>query len=82
MKGLILADIKVIKMHDKNLESGASKLIPATITKAGDISEAKTSGVNKEEFEILQNYIYFCILIYVFHYFLHNFIIYCYTPLC
>ena len=58
MKGLILADIKVIKMHDKNLESGASKLIPATITKAGDISEAKTSGVNKEEFEILQNYIY------------------------
>ena len=45
-------------MHDKNLESGTSKLIPATITKAGDISEAKTSGVNKEEFEILQNYIY------------------------
>ena len=30
----------------------------------------------------LQNYIYFCIFIYVFHYFLHNFIIYCYTPLC
>lgn len=58
MKGLILADVKVIKMHDKNLESGTSKLIPATITKAGDISEAKTSGVNKEEFEILQNYIY------------------------
>ncbi len=58
MKGLILADIKVIKMHDKNLETGTSKLIPATITKSGDISEGKTNGVNKEEFEILQNYIY------------------------
>lgn len=58
MKGLILADIKVIKMHDKNLETGTSKLIPATITKSGDISEGKTNGVNKEEFEVLQNYIY------------------------
>lgn len=58
MKGLILADIKVIKLHDKNLESGTSKLIPATITKGGAISESKTSGVNKEEFKILQDYIY------------------------
>lgn len=58
MKGLILADIKVIKMHDKNLETGTSKLVPATITKSGDISEGKTNGVNKEEFEVLQNYIY------------------------
>ena len=58
MKGLILADVKVIKMHDKNLDSGTSKLIPATITKDGSISEAKTNGVNKEEFKILQDYIY------------------------
>ncbi len=58
MKGLILADIKVIKMHDKNLETGTSKLVPATITKSGDISEGKTNGVSKEEFEVLQNYIY------------------------
>ncbi|MBQ2937295.1 MAG: helicase-exonuclease AddAB subunit AddB [Clostridia bacterium] len=58
MKGLILADIKVIKMHDKHLETGASKLIPASITKSGDISEGKTSGVNKEQFKILQDYIY------------------------
>ena len=28
------------------------------ITKSGEISEGKTNGVNKEEFEILQNYIY------------------------
>ncbi len=58
MKGLILADIKVIKLHDKNLETGTSKLIPATINKSGEISEGKTNGVNKEEFKILQNYIY------------------------
>ena len=58
MKGLILADVKVIKLHDKNLESGTSKLIPATITKAGEISEAKTNGGNKEEFEVLKKYIY------------------------
>ena len=58
MKGLILADIKVIKMHDKNLETGTSKLIPATIAKSGEIIDGKTNGVNKEEFEILQNYIY------------------------
>ena len=29
MKGLILADVKVIKMHDKNLESGTSKFCHA-----------------------------------------------------
>lgn len=58
MKGLILANIKVIKLHDKNLETGTSKLIPATITKSGDISEGKTNGVNKEEFQVLQDYIY------------------------
>ena len=58
MKGLILADIKVIKLHDKNLETGTSTLIPATINKSGDISESKTNGVGKEEFKILQNYIY------------------------
>lgn len=58
MKGLILADVKIIKMHDKTLETGASKLIPATLTKSGDIYESRTNGVNKEEFKILQDYIY------------------------
>lgn len=58
MKGLILADVKVIKMQDKNLENGTSKIIPASITKSGEISEGKTSGANKEEFKILQDYIY------------------------
>lgn len=58
MKGLILADVKVIKMQDKNLDYGTSKLIPAGITKSGDISVKTTSGVDKEEFKILQDYIY------------------------
>ena len=58
MKGLILADVKIIQMHDKNLKQGTSKIIPATITKAGEVSEGKTSGVDKEQFKILQDYIY------------------------
>lgn len=58
MKGLVLADVKVIKMQDKNLESGASKIIPAGVTSKGSIDQRYTNGVNKEEFKILQKYIY------------------------
>ena len=57
MKGLILADVKVIQMNDNTLTSGSSQLVPAAITKAGTIIERKTSGVSKEEFKILQDYI-------------------------
>ncbi|MBR3163130.1 MAG: helicase-exonuclease AddAB subunit AddB [Clostridia bacterium] len=56
MKGLILADIKVVKMHDKTLESGASNLVPAYIDKSGNLSK-KTNGITKEEFVNLQKYI-------------------------
>lgn len=56
MKGLILADIKVIKMHDKTLDYGASKLVPAYIDKSGNLSK-KTNGVTKEQFALLQKYI-------------------------
>lgn len=58
MKGLILADVKVIKMQDKNLTSGASKIIPAGVTTKGSIDQRYTNGVNKEEFKILQRYIF------------------------
>ena len=58
MKGLILADVKVIKLHDKNLEKGSSNLVPAYIDKDGNISEKRTSGVTKEQFADLQNYMY------------------------
>lgn len=58
MKGLILADVKVVKLHDKKLEKGGSNLIPAYIDKEGNLSEKKTSGVTKEQFEDLQKYMY------------------------
>ena len=61
MKGLILADVKVIKMNDTTLQSGSSKIVPAGLTVSGDIIEKWTNGVNKEEFKILQDYIDFTI---------------------
>ena len=58
MKGLILADVKVIEMQDNNLvNGGTSKIIPAGITKSGTINNQVTSGVDSEEFKILQKYI-------------------------
>ena len=57
MKGLILADVKVIKMQDNNLKSGSSSIIPAGITTGGDINKRSTNGINSEEFKVLQNYI-------------------------
>lgn len=58
MKGLILADVKVVKLHDKKLEKGASALVPAYIDKEGNLSEKKTSGVTAEQFANLQKYMY------------------------
>ena len=58
MKGLILADVKVVKLHDKNLEKGSSNLVPAYIDKEGNLSDKKTSGVSKEQFADLQKYMY------------------------
>ena len=58
MKGLILADVKVVKLHDKNLQNGSSALIPAYIGKDGELSEKKTSGVTAEQFKKLQKYMY------------------------
>lgn len=58
MKGLILADVKIINLHDKTLKSGTSKIIPAALTTSGEVNKKWTSGVGKEEFKILQDYIY------------------------
>ena len=58
MKGLIIADVKIIKMNDNTLESGSSKLVPAALTASGTVNEKWTNGVKKEEFKILQDYIY------------------------
>lgn len=57
MKGLIVADVKIIKMNDNTLTSGSSKLVPAAITSAGAVNQKWTNGVTKEEFKILQDYI-------------------------
>lgn len=58
MKGLILSDVDVIRLHDNTLETGTSKIIPATLSKSGEVTEGRTSGVTKEQFEILQEYIF------------------------
>ena len=58
MKGLISADVKVVKLHDKNLQNGSSALVPAYIGKDGELSEKKTSGVTAEQFKDLQKYMY------------------------
>ncbi len=58
MKGLIIADVKIIKMNDNTLKSGSSKIVPAAITTTGSVNEKWTNGVKSEEFTILQEYIY------------------------
>ncbi len=57
MKGLVLADVKVIKMMDKNLDTGASDLIPVSLKVDGEISESKSSVLAKDKFKELQEYI-------------------------
>ena len=57
MKGLILADVKVAKMQDKNLEAGMSEIIPAYIDKTGALSPKRSSIASEDEFIKLQKYI-------------------------
>ncbi len=54
MEGLILADVKVVRMMDKTLEKGASNLVPVYLDQNQNISEAKSSVITKEEFQALQ----------------------------
>ena len=54
MKGLILADISVVKMMDTKLQTGSSDIIPVYVSKDGEISEKKSSVINKKEFDELQ----------------------------
>lgn len=54
MKGLILADISVVKMMDNKLQTGASDIVPIYISKDGSISEKKSSVISKENFDKLQ----------------------------
>lgn len=54
MNGLVLADINIIKMMDKNLEIGPSDIIPVTIKKDGEISEGKSNILKENKFQELQ----------------------------
>lgn len=58
MKGLILADVNVIKMMDKKIdETGSSDIIPAGLKSDGEINASKTrAGITAEQFEHLQKY--------------------------
>ena len=55
MKGLILADVNVVKMMDTKLETGYSDIVPAYIGKDGCLSEKKSSILRKDDFKSLQN---------------------------
>ena len=57
MKGLILANVNVAKLHDKNLEKGSSKLVPAYIDSNGSLSPKRSSVATEEEFKKLQKHI-------------------------
>lgn len=57
MKGLILADVNIIKQMDTKIEeTRLSTIIPAALKKDGQISTARTSGITKEQFIYLQEY--------------------------
>lgn len=53
MKGLLLADVSVIKMMDTTLESGSSDIIPVYMTKDGEISESKSNTIKAQDFNQL-----------------------------
>ncbi len=55
MKGLILADVKLIKDMDNNIE-GSSMIIPATLNK-GDVIGKNTSAATLEQFKSMRKYI-------------------------
>lgn len=57
MKGLLVADVKLIKMMDKSLETGYSDVVPAYIKSDGTISEKGSSVASKEQFKALQKHI-------------------------
>ena len=54
MKGLVLADVNVIRMMDNKLETGKSDIIPVYLNKEGSISEKKSKVISEENFKELQ----------------------------
>ena len=57
MKGLVVADLDIVKMMDKKIEpSSFSESIPVYLDKEGNISKTRSSVIDKEKFEGLQKY--------------------------
>ncbi len=55
MKGLLLADVRLIKEMDNAIE-GSSMIIPAAINK-GDVLGKNTSAASPEQFKLLRNHV-------------------------
>lgn len=55
MKGLLLADVKLIREMDHNIE-GTSMIIPASINKGGTLGK-NSSVATEEQFNILRGYV-------------------------
>ncbi|MBW9150932.1 helicase-exonuclease AddAB subunit AddB [Clostridium estertheticum] len=55
MKGLLLADTKIIREMDRNIE-GASLVVPASIKKNGELG-SRSSVATKEQFDMLLNHV-------------------------
>lgn len=55
MKGLILADVDIVKKMDNTLEAGNSNIIPAYINKDGNLAN-RASTITRQQFENLQKY--------------------------
>lgn len=57
MKGLVIADLDIIKMMDLRISSSSySESVPVYLDKDGNISKSKSSVLEKEQFDRLQKY--------------------------
>ena len=54
MKGLILADVKVVRMMDNRLQTGTSDIVAAEITSKENLSERGGNPITEEDFKNLQ----------------------------
>ena len=56
MKGLILADVNMIKKMDKSFSTGYANMVPAYINTKGEITPSRSSTITRQQFENLQKY--------------------------
>ncbi len=57
MKGLIVADVDIVKMMDSSITTSSySDTIPVYLDKDGNISKSKSSVLDRDKFENLQKY--------------------------